>query len=51
MLVCRLEQLEMRSAWIAITPFLNAEKDRAKLLRLRENRDVEVSLSSLEGLY
>ncbi|KAL6257868.1 hypothetical protein P5V15_011466 [Pogonomyrmex californicus] len=38
------EQIEMRSAKLAILPLLIAERDRAVLKQMRRNRDVEAEL-------
>lgn len=45
-----LQEIEQRSAQMAIYPMLLAEKDRAFLKQLRKNRDEEASLmANVEG--
>ncbi|KAA0189857.1 hypothetical protein HAZT_HAZT007620 [Hyalella azteca] len=44
------QKIEMRSATIALLPFLFAERDRAALLQMRRNRDAEADLmKNVEG--
>jgi len=44
------EQIEMKSARLAITPLMLAERDRAYLKQLRLNRDAEEKLmADVEG--
>ncbi|XP_065333220.1 NADH dehydrogenase [ubiquinone] 1 alpha subcomplex subunit 13 [Cloeon dipterum] len=40
----RRNRVERRSAYLALTPLLTAEKDREKLKQLRRNRDEEAKL-------
>ncbi|XP_011704235.1 PREDICTED: NADH dehydrogenase [ubiquinone] 1 alpha subcomplex subunit 13 [Wasmannia auropunctata] len=48
--VVRREQIEMRSARLAILPLLLAERDRAILKQMRRNRDAEAELmKNVEG--